>query len=506
MNKCNCGKYAVPAAQVVPVNCEFVIPASYPYVRPAVDSYECCCCPTSQPSMKDYPTSGPFKGNAFALDNANPYLIDTTFYSYGQALSFSENIYTKVTKRDDPSCINLTARFDFTDSSLTNTVRFDFLKNYVARKYEELSGVLPIIKNGIKFRIHYTIYNIDGGIEYIGHTDCKVEKPVFHFTSIKDIYVQSANGLVIENIPAMTYQGRYTIVINNVEAMIEIINTKEHLQDPSLNPYYTFEDNNMKITLHNQEISTQEADDVLVIGNCAVEQSFEYIANITTRLKLNFIAFTSLPIACGDTSPIWFALNEPTEQTITQLRNEVSAIEEELALIHAKDADQDARITNLEGQVELNRQNIATLTTKVAALEAKDIEHDLAIQALERRVTALEAIPLALVPYRAGDKIIVSQITWKGYGNLYQATQTFICSGNFDNDVAAGLLAPVIKESTDFSNIITRIDNVEQTAAEAYQNATSATDVVTEMGTTVSSHSETLGNHETRITALEAGD
>ena len=92
MQTCNCGKHAVPAAQIVPVNCEFVIPASYPYVRPAVDSYECCC-PTSQPSMKDYPTSGPYKGNAFVLDNANPYLIDTTFYAYGQALAFDENIY-----------------------------------------------------------------------------------------------------------------------------------------------------------------------------------------------------------------------------------------------------------------------------------------------------------------------------------------------------------------------------------------------------------------------------
>ena len=183
------------------------------------------------------------------INDANPYLIDTTNMSYGQALTFSENIYTRVTKRDDPSCINLTARFDFTDSSLTNTVRFDFLKNYIARKYEELSGVLPIIKNGIKFRIHYAINNIDGGIEYEGHTDCKVDTTHFHFTSIKDVFVQSAKGLIIDNIPAMTYQGRYIITIKNVEAFIEVIDTKSHLQDPSLNPYYTFTDNNRKILL-----------------------------------------------------------------------------------------------------------------------------------------------------------------------------------------------------------------------------------------------------------------
>ena len=472
-NSCNCGKQTIPTAQIYPVNCEFVIPAQYPYVRPAVDSYECCCCPTSQPSMKDYPTSGPFKGNAFALKDANPYLIDSTFYSYGQALSFSENIYTKVTKRDDPSCINLTARFDFTDSSLTNTVRFDFLRNYTARKYEELSGVLPIIKNGIKFRVHYTIYNIDGGIEYIGHTDCKVDKPVFHFTSIKDVFVQSSNGLIIENIPAMTYQGRYTITINNIEAMIEVIDTKAHLQDPSLNPFYTFEDNNRKIILHNTEISQQEADDVISIGTCAVEQSFEYLANISTRLRLNFIAFTSLPIACGDTSPIWFALNEPTEQSITQLRNEVTALEEEVALMHQKDAEQDAKIAQLEGQVELNRQNIATLVQRVAQLEQDGIDMNSRFEALVRRVEKLEAVPLALVTYVEGKEIIRSQITWKGYGNLYQAAATFDASGNFDADVAAGYLVPVMKDPEDFSDLIERMGvaetNIEntQTVVEA---------------------------------------
>lgn len=486
MQNCNCGKHSVPVAQVVPVNCEFVIPASYPYVRAVSNSYECCCCPTSQPSMKDYPTSGPYVGNAFALNNATPYIIDTTSYSYGQALSFAENIFTKVTKRDDPSCINLTARFDFTDSSLTNAVRFDFLKNYTARKYEELSGVLPIIKNGIKFRINYTIYNSDGGVEYIGHTDCKVDNPIFHFTSIKDVFVQSSNGLIIDNIPAMTFQGRYTITINNVEASIEVINTKEHLQDPSLNPFYTFEDNNRKILLHNTEISGQDADDVLVIGECAVNQSFEYLANVSTRLRLNFIAFTSLPIACGDTSPIWFALNEPTEQSITQLRNEVSAIEEEITLIHAKDADQDARLTNLEGQVELNRKNIATLTEKVAALEAKDIEHDLAIQELTRRVTNLEAIPLALVVYKANKEIKASQLTWKGYGQLYQASQTFYATGDFDNDVRGGYLIPVAADAEDISELAEQLRETTETADNAWASASTTAETVETLSETVS--------------------
>jgi hypothetical protein len=270
-----------------------------------------------------------------------------------------------------------------------------------------------------------------------------------------------------------------------------------------LNPFYTFEDNNRKILLHNTEISGQAADDVICIGECAVNQSFEYLANISTRLRMNFIAFTSLPIACGDTSPIWFALNEPTEQSITQLRNEVSAIEEELTLIHAKDAEQDAKLTNLEGQVELNRQNIATLTSKVAALEAKDIEHDLAIQALEQRVTALESIPLALVVYKANKEIKVSQLTWKGYGQLYQAAQTFYATGDFDNDVRGGYLVPVAADAEDVSELANQLRETTETADNALSTASATATTVDTLGEAVASHTDAINNHETRITALE---
>lgn len=501
-NSCNCGKQTIPAAQIYPVNCEFVIPAQYPYVRPVTDSYTCSCCGTIEPALKDYPSSGIFKGNGFALNNANPYLIDTTNMSYGQALTFSENIYTKITKRDDPSCINLAARFDFTDSTLTNTVRFDFLKNYTARKYEELSGVLPIIKNGIKFRVHYVVYNIDGGIEYEGHTDSKVDVTHFHFTSIKDVFVQSAQGLIIDNIPAMTFQGRYTICITHVEAFVEVINTKEHLQDPSLNPYYTFTDNNRKIILHNTEISGQEADDVLLIGNCQIQQSFEYLANVTTRLRMTYIAFTTIPIATGDTSPIWFALNEPTEQSITQLRNEVSALEDEVAALRTKDESQDAKITQLEGQVELNRQNISDLVQRVTQLEQDKIDMDSRFEALVQRVEKLEAIPLALVSYVEGKEIIRSQITWKGYGNLYQAATTFNASGNFEADVAAGLLVPVAADSADISEISERLSEVEETASIADANATHANDMVNSLGEMVSDLSTTVTTVNTNLTEL----
>jgi uncharacterized coiled-coil protein SlyX len=365
--------------------------------------------------------------------------------------------------------------------------------------------------------VHYIVYNVDGGIEYEGHADHVVEQTHFHFTSIKDVFVQSAQGLIIENIPAMTFQGQYTICITHVEAYVNVINTKEHLQDPSLNPYYTFTDNNRKIQLHNMEIAGQEPDSTLLIGDCMVQKSFPYLANVTTRLRLSFIAFTSLPIACGDTSPIWFALNEPTEQSITQLRNEVSAMEEQIAALVTRINNQDATIAQLSGQVELNRQNISDLVNRVTALESSQIDQDLIIQTLGERVAALEAIPLALVSYKEGKEIVRSQITWKGYGNLFQCAETYIPTGNFDADVAAGYLVPVTSNAEDISGITTKLNETTETADNAWSTATATAETVDTMSETVSglienvssistsvaAHSETLTNHETRITTLE---
>ena len=226
------------------------------------------------------------------------------------------------------------------------------------------------------------------------------------------------------------------------------------------------------------EIAGQEPDSTLLIGDCMVQKSFPYLANVTTRLRLSFIAFTSLPIACGDTSPIWFALNEPTEQSITQLRNEVSAMEEQIAALVTRINNQDATIAQLSGQVELNRQNISDLVNRVTALESSQIDQDLIIQTLGERVAALEAIPLALVSYKKDKELVRSQITWKGYGNLFQCAETYIPSGDFDADVAAGYLVPVTSNAEDISGIVDRLDDTEANASEALELASDAVDVV----------------------------
>jgi peptidoglycan hydrolase CwlO-like protein len=308
--------------------------------------------------------------------------------------------------------------------------------------------------------------------------------------------------LIIDNIPAMTFQGRYTFCITHVEAMVEVINTKEHLQDPSLNPFYTFIDNNRKIQLHNTEISGMTPDNVLVIGDCQVQKSFEYYANVTTRLRLSFVAFTTLPIACGDTSPIWFALNEPTEQSITQLRNEVTALEDEVEQLRLKNAQQDTEITNLKGQVELNRQNISDLVARVTRLESNDVTQDLDIQRLKERVAILEAKDPALVSYKANKELRQAQLTWKGYGQLYQVSQTYYATGDFENDVRLGYLIPVAADAQDVSALAERVEEVATIATDAGSTATAAAETVDGMATTVSELSETvtgLGNNVNTI-------
>lgn len=478
-----------------------IVPPNYPFNRPARDSYTFCCCGPSNPlNGKDpitsaYPSSGMFKGSAFAMFNGDPYIMDSTNMRYGQVLVYSENVYTNVSQRDDLSCINLAARFDMTDTSLSNTVRNDFLKQYISRKYLELSGVLPIIKTEYKVRIHYTIRDIDGGTINSTHVDTIIKDSNFHFTDIKDRFVQSLKGLVVTNIPAITYQGLYNITIDRVELIVEIINTKDHLVD-AMNPFYTFVNNNSEIVLHNDTIEPTEKDSTLVIASCDVMRSFDYQANITNRLRISFTAFTSVPIACGDTMGIWNALNEPTDAVIAQLRNEVTALEDEVAALHQRDEELQAEIDRLNGQVELNTNNIASLTARVSTLEAANAAKDTLLTEIISRIEALERIPLALVPYNENVNFIRSQITWRGYGELYQATKNFTASGDFMMDVGLGNLVPVIKDASEYDGIINRVATVETTANDAAEAVSTLTPIV-------EGHSTAIGQLTTDVEELK---
>ena len=485
-----------------PCRCPMV-PPEYPFNRPARDSYTFCCCGPNTPSTKNpitsaYPSAGPFKGSAFAMNNGNPFIMDSTNMTYGQVLVYSENVYTHVSQRDDLSCINLAARFDMTDTSLTNTVRNDFLKQYISRKYLELQGVLPIIKTTYKIRIHYTVRDIDGGTITQNHVDTDIKESNFHFTDINDRYVQSFKGLVVAQIPAITYQGLYNICIDRVELICQVIDTKSHLVD-AMNPYYIFVNNNQEIQLQSATIEDCPPDSTFTIAECDVLKGFDYHANLTNRLRISFTAFTSIPIACGDTMGIWNALNEPTDAVISQLRNEVTALEDEVAALHRRDDEQQELIDNLTGQVDLNKNNIALLISRVDTLEADKANKDAIIADILARLEALEKIPLALVRYNAGTEFKRSQLTWKEYGNLYQATKDFTASGDFMQDVGLGNLVPVIKDASEYATLLERVNEVEVVANDASSDANEAVQSVTEMGTSVSNLSTTVGELSTTV-------
>ena len=193
---------------------------------------------------------------------------------------------------------------------------------------------------------------------------------------------------------------------------------------------------------------------------------------------------------------IWNALNEPTDAVITQLRNEVTAMEEEIRLLHEKDQEQDTRIEALEGQVELNKNNIASLTARVTTLEAANTAKDNIIADILARLEALEAIHRALVHYETGKQFYQAQLTWRKHGELFQATKDFVANGSFDVDLANGNLVPVQAGEIDMSAIIERIDTVEQTANDADSTATAAAEAIDGMA-------EQLGSLDERVTELE---
>jgi len=359
---------------------------SYPYMVPSHDSYDGCCdCnhhPVPPPPPVKFPTDGFFIGSGFVLEDTYPYIVDTSFTKYGKFIHYAESVNTKVTQRNDPSCINLTATLDMTDSTMTNIVRTNFLEKYTARKHEDLHGVLPIIKTPLKFRINYTVNDRDGGAVHEGSIEEFVYDNYFHFTDIRDVYIQSAKGVVISNIPQMTFQGLYTITINTVDVFVGVIDTAAHILD-DMNPYYTFVENNMRILLQHESIESVRPDYEIMLASCEVNRSFEYHANITTRFRMSFVAFLSKMIVPPNTEGMWSALNDCSGVVIDQLVREMEIMKEEIHDLKAKHLWAKEAISMINSDIETIKTNVEANTTSIDDIKTQISNITVKIDAIE---------------------------------------------------------------------------------------------------------------------------
>lgn len=426
--------------------CKPLLPPPHPPHPPLPprNSYTFCCCGeevVNTPSPK-FPISGPFEGSAFVLNDAKPYLFDTTCTSYGPILCFSENIYTNITQRNSVSCIDLAATFDMVDTNLPNNVRLDMLEKSIGKNYLTLNGVLPIIKRDIKFKIMYTITDSNDGILYTGECCSTSLDNSFHFTDIKDRFIMSAKNIVIDVIPQLPTNDVCTITIDRVEAFVNVIDVASHITNDT-NPFYKFTNNNMSIVMNSDVITTQTPDAEIMIAYCDVNRSFAFKPSISTRLRMTFTSYMSSLIAAGDVSGVYNELTSPTEEILDMAIDRITNLEDKVKMLEEMIDRQNCLIQKLTEQIKTNSTNITNQTNRIDSLDNTVKSFEDRINEHDERISKLEEIPLATLSYNAGTQFVKGQLTWTKYGELYQATKDFIANGIIAEDIDTGCLVPV---------------------------------------------------------------
>lgn len=368
------------------------------------------------PMKHKIPTSGPLAGNGFRLVSGVPYLIDTTQMMFGAKINVGDNVYTRITKRSDIACIDLSARIDMTTSTHTDTALVKYLNDTIEQSYETLEKYLPMIQSNLVCTLYYNILDSDRGIVTSGTISCSTENVKFHETNINDYYLTSAYSTMYADIQAMEYGGVYLLELTKFEVSMPSFNTKDHL-DAGLNPYYAFNDDYSSITIDHDAVSGV-IDDITMLPIVETEFTegnlFEFQANVSTRLKFTFEAYLSDMIWETNTYDTYQALYNPYQQ----------------------------RIDILEQKVEVLENTVATYADTFNTINAQ-------LVSLDARVTALEESNSMIVAYAANKQIYQSQLVFETYGDLYQASQDFVASGDFEADVEAGYMIHVIKSTTD---------------------------------------------------------
>lgn len=379
-----------------------------PPMQPPCSACAAYCTQSKPVTATPYPAGEPMQENAFMLVNKVPYVIDNTQITYGSMISVSEGIYTRITKRNDVSCLNLAGTFDMTDGIITNSLLNSYLNDMIAQGYATLEGVLPVQKSGVRFKLSYHVEDATGGVVFTSTHDCTVSKNKFHWTDVHDYFVQSFMGIFITEIPQLDYQGIYNFVVDKLEAYVDIIDTKTHVIN-ELNPYYAFMNNNTRIAMQHDTIAKETADDSILVASVNINQTFPFQSNLTTKVKLSFTAFTSNMIATGNTYDVYKNLIDPVEISIADILKKINDLTTELNTLKE----------SVQSYEETTNTEIANINTKLDNL-----------------------YPMT-VAYAKNTELKTGVLTYLTIGELYQVVETYTTTDDTSTSLATDLAADV---------------------------------------------------------------
>lgn len=394
-----------------PVGIVYGVPGYYPGCYPYNVPCECCssCTPGMLVNKQDVvggegvPTNGHMPYNVFRIVNQVPYLVDNTDMVYGATLKVSESIHTRVSKLPDLSCINLAATINMTSDLMTNTVLSGALCDMISAQYETLKGKLPVVKQTVRFRLEYTVFDVNGGNVYQSHVDCFVKNSAMHYTDIKDYFVNSYMGVMIGDIPSLTFQGVYTLRLDTISIYLDTIPN-----DGELNPYYAYNEERTKILSQHETIEAAEGTE-LIYKTAEIGWTTQFQANMSTRLQFRFTAFVNDQPWFYNTYPVYQCLSRPIDAIVNEL------------------------LTTVE-----------SLTQRVDELTAANL-------ALTERVTTLEQKAYDVKLYNRNTQYYKDQLLYVERGHLYQVVADFISDNtdekttaeSFQIDIDAGKLVSI---------------------------------------------------------------
>ena len=339
-------------------------PSRYPFVDNV--HAECNCCvhmPPRPPPMPPHRAGGWMTENTFVVVNSTPYLYDNTRTKYGQFIRVSENVNTLIYQRPDPSCVNLSATLDMTESTTTNIVMNHYLLQTIENAYDVINGILPTLRSFVRFKLYYTIKDRTMGTVFESSVNVTTEDMKFHTTDIKDYFVTSFSNIFLGTIPILDTSDTCTLIIDRVEAYADVIDVQSHISQ-GMNPYYQFIKNNTKIALQHDTITGQEPDESILLAVCEINKSFPFQPNVVTRIKMSFNAFLSSVIMTPNTFDVWNALYEPTDVRLKKLESDILNLQEENKIL------QDA-VNKLTADNETMQKDIEELKKTVDDLVLK---------------------------------------------------------------------------------------------------------------------------------------